>query len=87
MANSKTEPSVGRIKNLGALQELLLKACPPDTNNNISIPVLARALGVSSQYVYLWIERDKVPPAYAKKMADFPGSQVTLEMFTQYVFK
>lgn len=75
-----------RHRDLGALQTLLLTACPPAKDGRVSIPVLAKRLGVSNQYVYKWINEGKVPPAYVTKIVTLGEGRVELEQFHPYVF-
>ena len=81
------ECDIRRRKELGNLQNLLLQACPPDKNGKASVPVLARQLGISHQYVYRWIEMDRVPPAFVPEMVRVSQGRVRLEDFHDYVFK
>lgn len=75
-----------RYKDLGPLQELLLNACPPDERGKRSIPVLARALKVSHQYIYRWIEDGVVPPKFVSRIVALSNGRVTLEQFHPYLF-
>jgi len=86
------EPKIRRYKDLGTLQTLLLKACPPDAKGKKSIPLLAQALHVSHQYVYRWIDQGSVPPKYVRAIVGLVDEKapeedrVSLEDFHQYVF-
>ena len=77
---------ISRYKQLGPLQDLLLKACPPDAEGKKSIPVLAKHLDVSHQYVYRWIADDAVPPRFVKRLVEISGGAVSLEEFHPFVF-
>ncbi|MCQ4311713.1 helix-turn-helix domain-containing protein [Pseudomonas stutzeri] len=77
---------MSRYKNLGELQDLLLRACPPDSTGKRSIPVLAKHLGVSNQYVYRWIEEKSVPPKYVTKLVEISDEQVSFSDFHKFVF-
>ena len=79
-----TEPS--RYKELGELHDLLLKACPANEKGVRSIPVLAKALEISHQYVYRWIEEKKIPPKFVKKIVELPAQTVTREDFLPFLF-
>ncbi len=81
------DKNVRRRKELGSLQDLLLEACPPDRHGKSSVPVLARALGISHQYVYRWIETNRVPPGFVQPMVDASKGRVSIEDFHAYVFK
>ncbi len=87
---SRTRPSqphaFRRHHNLGALQTLLLTACPPGEDQRASIPVLARHLGISNKYIYKWIANDKVPPNFVTKIVELSDGRVTFEQFHKYVF-
>mgnify|MGYP000040321107 CR=1 FL=1 len=75
-----------RYKDLGPLHDLLLEACPPDDNGRKSIVHLADLLECSHQYVYRWIEKGRVPPDFAKRIAGLPGGAVPIEKFYPFVF-
>lgn len=85
---------IRRYKDLGPLQTLLLKACPANEKGTKSIPLLAKALKTSHQYVYRWIDDNCVPPKFVKKIVELMGDQdnipdedkVTLKDFHPYVF-
>lgn len=79
-----TEPS--RYKELGKLHDLLLQACPANEKGVRSIPALAKALSISHQYVYRWIEEKKIPPKFVKKIVDLPGQTVAIEAFLPFIF-
>lgn len=75
-----------RYKDLGPLHDLLLEACPPDDEGKKSIVGLARALDCSHQYVYKWIERNRVPQDYVRKITSLKGCEVAIERFYPFVF-
>lgn len=77
---------ISRYKQLGTLQDLLLEACPPNDKGKRSIPVLAKHLGVSNQYVYRWIEDKSVPPKFVRKLVDMADGRVGLDDFHPFVF-
>lgn len=87
---SQTPPSpphdFSRHKDLGALQGLLLTACPPDETGKSSIPALAKLLKVSNQYVYKWIDMNRVPPSFVTQLVDLGEGRVSFEDFHPYVF-
>lgn len=74
-------------KDLGELQRLLLKCCPPDENNIRSIPVLAEAMGMSAYAIYRWLERESVPPSRVKTLVELSDGDVTQDDFLKFVFK
>ena len=77
-----TEPS--RYKDLGELHTLLLDACGPDENGVRSIPVLAKQLKISHQYIYRWIEMKRIPPKFARKLIERQGCPVKMEAFLPF---
>lgn len=79
-------PNQREYRDLGPLGKLLLKACPPDANNMQSIPILAQAIDVSSQAIYKWIRKVKVPADRATIIVAKSEGRVTLEDFHPYVF-
>jgi hypothetical protein len=87
--NVMTEPTKRRTSRpvLTKLHSLLLKACPPGPDNcEGSIRgTLAGALGVSYQYVYRWIEMDRVPPKFVKPLLEIAEGRVTQEELIVFV--
>lgn len=77
---------ISRYKQLGGLQDLLLKACPPDARGKRSIPAVAKSLKISHQYVYRWIEEKSIPPKYVKTLVENAKGAVTIEEFHPFVF-
>lgn len=68
------------------LHALLHKACPPGKDGDGSIrATLAPALGVSYQYVYRWIEADKLPAKYVKPLIEIAGGRVSQEELIVFV--
>lgn len=68
------------------LHKLLLKACPPDKGGEGSIRgTLATALGVSYQYVYRWIETNRVPPKFVKPLLEIAEGRVSKEELIEFV--
>lgn len=80
------ERDFSRHKNLGELHTLLLTACPADETGRVSIPVLAKNLGVSNQYLYKWINDKKVPPGYVRQLVELSEGRLDYEAFHPYVF-
>lgn len=69
-----------------ALHALLHKACPAGTDGEASIrATLAPALGVSYQYVYRWIEANKVPAKFVKQLVEIADGRVTQEELIEFV--
>lgn len=61
---------VRQTKTISNLQGTLLDACPPDADGNVSIPILAGWLGLSSWGVYKWLHDGKVPPGRVQQLID-----------------
>lgn len=78
---------VWRSRNLGALHDLLLLACPPHPKSGAkSIPVLASRLGVSKWSVYKWIKENKVPSDRVPAIVRLSEGRTDLAMFLPFVF-
>lgn len=75
-----------RHKDLGALQTLLLTACPPDASGKSSIPALAKHMRVSNQYLYKWIADNKVPQTFVTALVELGDGRVTFEDFHPFLF-
>lgn len=87
MTEGIARDNVRQHQQLGDLQDLLLKACPPAKDSGrVSIPVLAAQLGITASYVYKWIEQNQVPPKYVRKIVEISNGELTLEDFHPYVF-
>lgn len=80
------QAEVSRYKDLGPLHDLLLEACPPDENGTRSIVVLSKKLEVSHQYIYLWIEKGRVPARFVRSLVESSEGRVTYEQFHEFVF-
>ncbi|MBO6279747.1 MAG: helix-turn-helix domain-containing protein [Pseudomonas sp.] len=83
-----TEPTKRRTSRpvLTDLHRLLLKACPPGKDCEGSIRgTLATALGVSYQYVYRWIETNRLPPKFVKPLVEIADGRVTQEELIEFV--
>lgn len=52
---------VRKFKDVGPLHQTLLDLCPPDSDGQVSVAVLANWIGVSAYAVYKWIHDNKVP--------------------------
>ncbi len=74
-------------KNLGGLQTLLLRACPPDEEGRTSIPMLAKAMGQSPQSIYRWLERQRVPQGQVLGLLAVANGRVKQEELHPYVFR
>lgn len=68
------------------LHALLVKACPPDKEGPGSIKTtLAPALGISFQYIYRWIDADKLPPKFVKPLLKAAAGRVTQDELLPFV--
>lgn len=68
------------------LHSLLVKACPSNKDGPGSIrKTLAPALGISYQYVYRWIEADKVPAKFVSRLVDVAEGRVTQDDLIPFV--
>lgn len=77
---------IRRHQELGGLQDLLLKACPPDAETQrISIPVLAGHLNQSSASIYKWIKQGWLPNDKAMKIIKLSGGKVSRKEFFPFV--
>lgn len=71
---------------LGPLHKLLLKACPEGENGPGSIKsTLAPALGVTHQYIYRWIEDERVPAKFVSKILAAGEGRVSQEELLPFV--
>jgi hypothetical protein len=69
-----------------ALHALLHKACPLGAEGDGSIrATLAPALGVSYQYVYRWIEGNRLPAKFVKPLLEISKGRVTQEELIVFV--
>lgn len=68
-----------------SLRALLTRVCPPDEKGRRSVPILARALGVSRQRLYERIERGRISPEYARRIVAACDGAVTLEELQPFV--
>ncbi len=50
-----------KMKDLGELGDLLLRACPPDDSGAVSIRHLANLTGVGVMNIYRWCRDDRLP--------------------------
>lgn len=75
------ESSERKLKELGPLHDLLIKACPPDENGNKSISLLAEALGTSHQNLYKCIDAKRIPTAHKlpKRIVEISEGRVSHE--------
>lgn len=86
MTTSKP-PVILKLTDGGPIQNLLFEACPPNKAGVKSIPVLAKAMGLSSQTVYYWIKKNRIPAAKAKALVKVSKGSVSLEMVVPFVVR
>lgn len=75
-----------RLSQLGALQDLLIEACPPEGGRR-SIPILAEKLELSSATIYKWLHAGRIPGRRIKQIiALWQGGEcpVTIEDFLPF---
>jgi len=88
-APETTAPAAERVlrkTNLGPLHDLMLTACPPDSNGIQSISVLSRKIEISNTALYKMIEKNKVRPEVAMAIVEASEGRVTLDDFHCYVY-
>lgn len=75
-------------KDLGPLHQLLLRACPPGPKAGDAGSIkatLAPALGVCHQYLYRWIESNRIPAKFAKELVTISNDRITLDEVLPFV--
>lgn len=77
--------SIRRLKELGPLQDLLLKCCPADPKGHKSIPILARALDMTACGVYKWLSDERLPMKRAFELVELADGKVALDELLPYV--
>lgn len=78
---------IRRKKSKGALQDLLLKACPA-VDGVQSVPVLAAQLKCTTQTIYYWLAADKIPSNRAQEIVQLGGGLlVKIEDFYPFIFR
>lgn len=75
-----------RIKNLGPLHDLLLRACPPNDEGMKSIAILAAATGYTPMALYKAIKASKMTPEMAIRIVGIADEGVSLDDFHPYVY-
>lgn len=82
---AKKKPLVRRLSQGDPLHDLLLEICPPNREGVKSITVLAAKMNLSSQSIYNWITKKRIPARQAKKLATLGKGRVSLEKIVKYV--
>ncbi len=86
MSEAKAKARVSRVtKDLGGLHGLLLRACPPDRFGMVSIPLLAKSLNLTHQYVYKWISEKRLPAKHVKKLLRNAEGRVEIDELLPYI--
>lgn len=80
-----SETAIRRRKEMGPLQDVLLKFCPPDENGRRSIPLMAAALGISTQALYAHIRKKSLPVRRAKQVVQMSEGKITLLDLEEYL--
>lgn len=86
-----------KTHDLGPIYSLLIEACPPSKfgedgklypheDGEKSIRVLAVLLEMTSEGIYLWIRRKRIPAVRAKQIVALTGCKKTLEDFIPHIF-
>ena len=75
-----------RYRDLGPLHDLLLLASPPNKRGRRSVPALAKALGISHQYIYKWVETGVVPQRFVPRLVAVSEGRVDAADFMPYLF-
>lgn len=86
-ANGKPIPFERKFTEGGKLKKLLIDACPPDPVTGAkSIPLLAKAIGVSKQALGHAMERNKLTTGLATKIVDKADGRVSLNDLVPFIF-
>lgn len=81
------KPSILRKEDLGPLQDLLLKACPPDPETGVkSIALLAKILKVNAFSIYKWIKAGHIPALRAQEIVDIANGEVSISDFSAFIY-
>jgi len=77
-----------RVKeDLGPLQDLMLKCCPPDEDNVVSIAILSGHCDITTQGLFAIIRKGRITYTRAKQIVDLQGEngEVTIGDFADYL--
>lgn len=77
---------IHKTRDKGALHDLLLKACPPDSRNVKSIEVLARHLGITPWAIQKWCNKNRLSGLRARQIVDLSKGTVALREFDAFVY-
>ena len=84
---SESQPTRRVTKDLGPVHQLLLKACRPTRDGEISIPILARDLEMSAWGVYKWCHGSRIPGNKVARLVEIGEGRITMQDLIPYVIK
>ena len=86
-AEDLIEPPKRRVKeDLGPMQDLMLRCCPPDEDNYVSIAILAKHLDITTQALFAMIRKGRITYKRAKQIVDLcPEGTVKVHEFEDYL--
>lgn len=84
---TKKQPIIRQLSEGSPLQTLLLEACPPSKEGVKSITVLAEKMNLSSQTIYNWISKGRIPQDRVNSIVKLARGRVTLEMIIPFVVR
>lgn len=86
--SDETEVIILKHKDGGPLHRLLLKACPPNEDNEKSITILAGKFKppLSTWAIHKWIKKGKIPPLRAAQVVDISEGRVSLAEFSPFIY-
>lgn len=84
---SDARPPRRVTKDLGPVHDLLLRACRPDRNGQVSIPILARDLEMSAWGVYKWCHGSRIPGNKVARLVEIGQGRIAMEDLIPYVIK
>lgn len=72
-------------QDLGPVQDLLLKACPPDENGEVSITKLANRMGITNQSIFRWCRLRAIPAKRAQQIVDASEGRISMDDVLPFV--
>lgn len=87
MSNNDEDVIGGYDFHRTATYKLLLQNLPKykKTRFTFNVKALANDLGISDKAIYIWFEKDKVPPSQFKKLLEIEGSTLTTEQLVSQI--
>lgn len=71
----------------GLLQDLLIKACPPDiVRGHQSVAILAEHMDLTREAVRLWCKDGRIPYGRAKAICALDGAGAELSEFEPFMY-